>query len=129
MKSPSARYGLAAAMALAIAADGTAYATCENLVAAFDRAVAASAIDDARHAATAIANDIVCGARASEFQGRLVQFLIARAGAAATSPAERERALAMAADSLQITGTWRNAAMLADYFMRRGERPQALAWY
>jgi outer membrane protein OmpA-like peptidoglycan-associated protein len=130
MKCASAKFGLTTvAMALAIAANGPAYAACENLVAAFDRAVASNSIDDAQRAATAVANDIVCGDRADEFQGRLVQFLIARAGAATTPAAERARAIAIATDSLQITGTWRNAMLLADYFMRRGERPKALAWY
>jgi len=130
MKAPIAKFSLAAtAIVLAVAAHGAAHADCETLIAAFDRAVAAHSIDGAQRAATGIADDILCGSRGDEFQERLVEFLIAHAGAAATPAADRQRAIAMARESLEVTGTWRNAERLANYFMDRGDRGMALYWY
>lgn len=130
MKLSVGYLGRTITLAFALMATATfADAACENLNANFDRAVAARSIDAARHAAADIADDIVCGGRADEFQTKLVNFLIALADAPSTSSVDRERALTLAQDSLDISGTWQTAESLADYYIRRGEKATALAWY
>lgn len=129
MKVSTNQVTLAAAIFMTAATTTAAFAACENLVAAFDRAVAARSLDDARRAAADIAEDTVCGGRADEFQDRLVEFLVALAGNSRTSAAERGRAVTLAQRSLEISGNWRTAAMLADYFAHQGDHSNAFAWY
>ncbi len=106
------------------AADG-----CSSLVANFERAVASKSIDAAKRAVGEIASDILCGARAEEFNARYTEFLIAVAGDAATGADERRRALAAAEDAILVAGAWRTAAALGDAYFRLGERSKAFAWY
>lgn len=104
-------------------------ADCDLLVAGFERAVAEKSIDAAKRAAGDIANDIVCGERAEEFQTKYFQFLIALADSPATATEERKRALAAAEDTVLVTGTWRMASALGDVYFRLSDRPKAFAWY
>ena len=106
-----------------------ALAECEDLERNFQKAVAAKSIDVARSAASEIGSDIVCGERADEFQGKLVEFLIRLAGENTTSNAVREKALEAAKASLDISGNWRTAEMLANYYAGRKEAGAALIWY
>jgi len=130
MTFPGVRIYLVAAAIFAFAGMAAgAQAACEDLVAAFDRAVAARSVDAARHAAADLSADIVCGARSDEFQGKLLDFLVTYAGAPGTAAADREHAVALAQRTLENSRNWQMAATLADYFMARGQRVNAHRWY
>jgi outer membrane protein OmpA-like peptidoglycan-associated protein len=102
---------------------------CSSLITTFERAVASKSIDAAKRAVGEIASDILCGARAEEYQSRYTEFLIAVAGDAATGTEERRRALAAAEDAIAVAGAWRAAAALGDAYFRLGERSKAFTWY
>jgi outer membrane protein OmpA-like peptidoglycan-associated protein len=105
-------------------------ATCADLVAAFDEAVAAHSVDAAISGLGAISDDAVCGERVDEFRGKLVDFLIAYAGSSGPAAADREKAQAIAERTLASGGgNWRGAEKLADYFMGRADRLNAYQWY
>jgi outer membrane protein OmpA-like peptidoglycan-associated protein len=105
-------------------------ATCADLVAAFDEAVAAHSVDGAISGLGAISDDVVCGGRVDEFRGKLVDFLIAYAGWAGLAVADREKAQSLAERTLASGGgNWRGAEKLADYFMGRADRLNAYRWY
>jgi hypothetical protein len=90
MKASSALCSLTGLATLMVVAGNTAAnAACENLVAAFGRAVAANSIEAANQTYGDIAYDPLCGDRAAEFQGKLVEFLVARAGAANATATDR----------------------------------------
>jgi outer membrane protein OmpA-like peptidoglycan-associated protein len=92
--------------------------------------VAANSLDAAIHGLEAISDDPVCGGRIDEFRDKLVDFLVAYAGAPSTTTADREKALSKAENTLTTGGgNWRGAEELADYFMGRGDRLHAYEWY
>jgi hypothetical protein len=71
------RLSLLAGMTLTAAGMASAaQATCADLVAAFDEAVAAHAVDAAISGLGAIGGDAVCEGRVKEFRGKLMDFLI-----------------------------------------------------
>jgi outer membrane protein OmpA-like peptidoglycan-associated protein len=107
----------------------TARAACEDLVAAFERAVATRSIDDAQSAAGEFANQVACLPRVDEFRGKLVDFLVSHAAAATTTATDRARAIAIARDVLQLYRNWAAAAKLADYYMQRGDKLNGYRWY
>jgi outer membrane protein OmpA-like peptidoglycan-associated protein len=115
------------------AAAGTpiaAHATCADLVAAFGEAVAARSVDAAIRGLEAISDDAVCGGRVDEFRGKLVDFLVAYAGAPGLAATDRAKAVDVAERTLTTGGgNWRGAEKLADYFMGRGDMLSAYEWY
>ena len=105
-------------------------AACADLVAAFDKAVAAHSVDGAILGLEAISDDAVCGGRVDEFRGKLVDFLVVYAGSADLAAADRAKAIDVAERMLTTGGgNWRGAEKLADYFMGRGDRLSAYEWY
>lgn len=104
-------------------------ADCPALVNDFEKAVAAKSLDAARRAVGDIADDIVCGERAEEFQTKYVAFLVFLADDPAASPTQRNKALAAAEESTLISGSWKTAAAIADTYFRQSERSKAFAWY
>jgi hypothetical protein len=131
MELSGIRVSLLAGMIFAAAGMPTgAHATCADLVATFDKAVAAYSVDGAIRGLEAVNDDPVCGGRVDDFRGRLVDFLVAYAGAADLAAADREKAQSIAERTLTTGGgNWRGAEKLADYFMRRGDRLSAYEWY
>jgi len=130
MSSSKMQSSLFAAAILAATGIATgAKATCQDLVAAFDRAVAARSAEAARRALADISDDVVCGARIDEFRGKLVDFLVKYAGAAGITGTDRDHAIAMAQGTLEISRNWQGAETLADYFMSRGDKLNAHHWY
>jgi outer membrane protein OmpA-like peptidoglycan-associated protein len=122
------RLSLFAATFLAVA--GTAsgvQAACQDLVAAFNRAIAARAVDAANRALDAIGDDIVCGARVDEFRSKLAEFLVAYVAADRTS--NRTHATLMAERTLESIRNWQIAEKLADDFMESGDKVNAHHWY
>ncbi len=107
-----------------------AHATCADRVAVFGEAVAAHSVDAAIRGLEAISDDPVCGGRVDEFRGKLVDFLVAHAGAPGVAAADRAKAIDVAERMLTTGGgNWRGAEKLADYFMGRGDRLSAYQWY
>jgi outer membrane protein OmpA-like peptidoglycan-associated protein len=105
-----------------------AQAACEDLVAAFDRAIASRSVEASNRALADINNDIVCGARVDEFRGKLAEFLVDSARAAGT-PADRERFTSMAERMLETNGNWRAAEKLADHLAEQRDKVSAHRWY
>ena len=104
-------------------------AGCEEITAGFERAVAARSIADAKRAYDEFTLE--------PFWNRQVP---ARASGwppsrspAPTPPTPPRRigrdAVAIAQNTLSLTGSWGNTAALATYFMNHGERAQGHAWY
>ena len=121
---------LAGTMFTAAGMASAAQATCADLVAAFGAAAAAHSVDAAIRGLEAISDDPVCGARVDEFRGKLVDFLVAYAGASGITSADRDKAQSMAERTLASGGgNWHGAEKLADYFMGRGDRLNAYQWY
>jgi outer membrane protein OmpA-like peptidoglycan-associated protein len=106
---------------------GGAQAACQDLVAAFDRAVAARAVDAASRALDAIGDDIVCGARVDEFRSKFAEFLVAYV--AADRAPDRTHATLMVERTLESIRSWRIAEKLADDFMESGDKVNAHHWY
>jgi outer membrane protein OmpA-like peptidoglycan-associated protein len=107
-----------------------AHATCADLVATFDKAVAAHSVDAAILGLEAISDDAVCGGRVDAFRGKLVDFLVAYAGSPDLASVDRVKAVDVAERMLTTGGgNWRGAVKLADYFMGRGDRLSAYEWY
>jgi outer membrane protein OmpA-like peptidoglycan-associated protein len=106
-----------------------AQAACADLVAAFDRAVAARSVDAASQAIGAIGADVICMARIDEFRARFADFLIAHAGTPGVSAADRVKAIGAAERALNNSGHWQAIEKLADYFQRNGENAKAHRWY
>jgi outer membrane protein OmpA-like peptidoglycan-associated protein len=107
-----------------------AHATCADLVATFDKAVAVHSVDGAILGLEAISDDPVCGGRVDEFRGKLVDFLVAYAGAPGLAAADRAKFIDVAERMLTTGGgNWGGAEKLADYFMGRGDRLSAYEWY
>jgi outer membrane protein OmpA-like peptidoglycan-associated protein len=121
---------LAGTMLTAVATATSANATCADLVAAFDNAVATRSVDAAIRGLGEIADDPICGGRVDEFRGQLVDFLVAYAGSSGVTAADRQRAITAADRTLTSGGgNWRGAEKLADYFMARGDKVNAYLWY
>jgi outer membrane protein OmpA-like peptidoglycan-associated protein len=106
-----------------------AQAACADLVAAFDRAVAARSVDAASEGLGAIGADVMCMARADEYHARFADFLIAHAGTPGVSAAERAKAIGAAERTLLNSGHWQADERLADYFQRIGDEAKAHQWY
>jgi outer membrane protein OmpA-like peptidoglycan-associated protein len=105
-------------------------ATCADLAAAFDRAVAVRSVDAAISGLGEISDDPICGGRVDAFRARLVDFLVAYAGSAGVTAADRQKAIAAADRTLSSGGgNWRGAEKLADYFMGHGDKLNAYLWY
>jgi outer membrane protein OmpA-like peptidoglycan-associated protein len=115
---------ISAAMATA------AEATCADLVAAFDRALAAQSVDAAISGLGEISDDPICGGGVDGFRARLVDFLVAYAGSPSATAADQKKAIAAADRTLSSGGgNWRGAEKLADYFMGRHDKLNAYLWY
>jgi outer membrane protein OmpA-like peptidoglycan-associated protein len=122
------RLTLSAATVVAAAGIASgARADCQDLVAAFDRAVAARSVDAASRALDVIGDDIVCGARVDEFRSKFAEFLVAYVEAD-RSP-DRPRATLMAERTLESIRNWQIAEKLADDFMQSGDKVNAYHWY
>jgi outer membrane protein OmpA-like peptidoglycan-associated protein len=122
------RLSLSAAtfVAVTVIASG-AQAACQDLAAAFERAVAARAVDAVSRALDAIGDDIVCGARVDEFRSKFAEFLVAYV--AADRMPDRTRATLMAERTLESIRNWQIAEKLADDFMESGDKVNAHHWY
>lgn len=134
MAFPSSRITVALTAAFAAAfvpatIQAAGAASCEGITAAFDRAVAARSIEDVKTAFDDLTLEPFCNKQVPAFRDQLIAFTLARASAADTTTADRDRAIAIAQNALKLTGSWRHTAALATYFMQHGERMQALAWY
>jgi outer membrane protein OmpA-like peptidoglycan-associated protein len=64
-----------------------------------------------------------------EFRARLVDFLVAHAGAPGIAAADRESALSAAERMLETSGNWHGAEKVADYFMGHRQELKAHQWY
>jgi outer membrane protein OmpA-like peptidoglycan-associated protein len=116
---------------ISMAGAGAARAACADLVAAFDNAVAARAMDAAVSGFDDISDNPsqMCMGRLPEFRAKLVDFLIEHAGTPDLAAADSERALATTARTLETSSDWRATQRLADYYFAHGERPKAHQWY
>jgi outer membrane protein OmpA-like peptidoglycan-associated protein len=114
-----------------MAGAGAAWAACADLVAAFDNAVAARAMDAAVSGFDDISDNPsqMCLGRLSEFRSKLADFLIQHAGTPDLAAADREKALTTAARTLETSSDWRAKQKLADYYFANSERLQARQWY
>jgi outer membrane protein OmpA-like peptidoglycan-associated protein len=122
------RLTLSAATVVAAAGIASgAQADCQDLVAAFDRAVAARSVDAASRALDAIGDDIVCGARVDEFRSKFAEFLVAYVEA--DRAPDRPRATLMAERTLESIRNWQIAEKFADDFMQSGDKVNAYHWY
>jgi outer membrane protein OmpA-like peptidoglycan-associated protein len=119
------------AAAVTIAGAGAARAACPDLIAAFDKAVAARAMDDAIRSLGDIGDNPSpgCLTRVAEFRAKLADFLIDYAGTPDLAAADRDRALATAARTLETSSDWRGKQKLADYYFAHGDRPKAHQLY
>jgi outer membrane protein OmpA-like peptidoglycan-associated protein len=141
------RFGLFAgpifiAVAIIMAGAGAAQAACADLVAAFDKAVAARAMDGAKHGVDDISDELSCDARVIEasrakFVDSLIDFA-STPGVAAIDPDKGQKckriayvecALAAAENTLLSGSNWKGKARLADYYMKNGDRLRAHDWY
>lgn len=104
-------------------------AGCEEITAGFERAVAARSIADAKRAYDEFTLEPFCNRQVPALRERLATFALARADAADTTAKDRADAVAIAQNTLSLTGSWGNTAALATYFMNHGERAQGHAWY
>jgi outer membrane protein OmpA-like peptidoglycan-associated protein len=130
MELSKIRVSLLAGMIAAAGTPVAAHATCADLVATFDKAVAAYSVDGALRGLEAISDDPLCGGRVDEFRGKLVDFLVAHAGSADLAAADRAKAIDVAERMLTTGGgNWSGAEKLADYFMGRSDRLSAYQWY
>jgi outer membrane protein OmpA-like peptidoglycan-associated protein len=119
------------AATITMAGVGAAQAACADLVAAFDNAVAARAMDDAIRGFGEIGGNpsVGCLGRLPEFRVRLADFLIEHASTPDLAAADRERALATAARTLETSSDWRAKQKLADHYFAHRERLKAHQWY
>jgi outer membrane protein OmpA-like peptidoglycan-associated protein len=117
--------------AITMAGTSAARAACADVVAAFDKAVAAHAMNDAIRSFEDISDNPSAGClgRHQEFRVRLADFLIEHAGTPDLAAADRERALSAAARTLETSADWRGKQKLADYYFAHGERLKAHQWY
>lgn len=136
MEISSKRSGLFAgpifiAAAITMAGTSAAQAMCADVVAVFDKAVAAHAMNDAIRSFEDIGDNpsAACLGRFSQFRARLADFLIEHAGTPDLTAADRERALSTAARILETNADWRGKQKLADYYFAHGERLKAHQWY
>jgi outer membrane protein OmpA-like peptidoglycan-associated protein len=106
-----------------------AQAACEDLVGAFNRAIASRSVEAANRALADINNDIVCGTLVDEFRGKFAEFLVTSAETAGTAAADRERFTLMAQRLLETNANWQVAERLADHFMGHGDKVSAHRWY
>ena len=104
-------------------------ADCPGLVAVFDRAVAAKSVEGEMNAMDAIAADIGCNHRTDEFRRKLIDSMIALASDPQVPADGQEKALEDAKEAIIISGSWRDAEHLADFFWRRKDDLNAFKWY
>jgi outer membrane protein OmpA-like peptidoglycan-associated protein len=104
-------------------------ASCDDLAANFNYAVAARSIDGAKRAYDGLTGELFCNKRVAEFRDKLVEFVLERAEGSNVPMAERDHALDIAREQLGTSGSWQHTSALADKVMRRGQRAEALYWY
>jgi outer membrane protein OmpA-like peptidoglycan-associated protein len=119
------------AAATMMAATGAAQAACANLVAAFDKAVAARQVDAAVGGLAAIGGDTddACLGHLKDFRVRLADFLLAYADTPGLASKDRDHAIAAADTTLLTGGYWQGKRRLADYYFAHGDKPKAHEWY
>lgn len=103
-------------------------ADCDRLKNAFDAAVAARSAASILTAADNVQDDVSCGFDVDEYVRREMDGLI-DAAAASGPGADREAALSWVDQHLTISGNWRNAEKLGEYYDRSGDRADAYRSY
>jgi outer membrane protein OmpA-like peptidoglycan-associated protein len=103
-------------------------ADCDALAANFKSAIAEKSITKVKDAMAAIADDSICNFDIDAYRLQEIDFAIAAAGAAANE-GERKQMIEYAQSAIRIDGTWRSAETMGDYYARRSEFKDALAWY
>ena len=101
---------------------------CDALSANFKSAIAEKSIAKVKDAMAAIADDSICNFDIDAYRLQEIDFAIGAAGAAATE-AERKQMIEYAQNAIRIGGTWRSAETMGDYYARRNDFMDALAWY
>jgi outer membrane protein OmpA-like peptidoglycan-associated protein len=101
---------------------------CDDLTANFKSAIAEKSIAKVKDAMAAIADDSACNFDIDAYRLQEIDFAIGAAGLAATE-SERKPMIEFAQDAIRIGGTWRSAESMGDYYARRNDFMNALAWY
>jgi outer membrane protein OmpA-like peptidoglycan-associated protein len=127
MLSISSRFLFLLSVTLSLAAPASA-SNCDTLIAAFKSAIADKSIAQVKDAMAAIADDSACNFDIDAYRLQEIDFAIGAAGAA-PSEGERKQMIEFAQDAIRIGGTWRSAETMGDYYARRGDFMDALAWY
>ncbi len=119
------------AAAIMTSATGAAQAACADLVAAFDKAVAARQVDAAVSGVHEIGgnSDAACLGHLKDFRVRLADFLLAYANTPGLAAKDRDHAIAAAEATLLTGGYWQGKRGLADYYFAHGDMPKAHEWY
>jgi outer membrane protein OmpA-like peptidoglycan-associated protein len=101
---------------------------CDALTDNFKSAIAEKSIAKVKDAMAAIADDSACNFDIDAYRLQEIDFAIGYAGAAPTE-GERKQMVEFAQNAIRIGGTWRSAETMGDYYARRNDFMNALAWY
>jgi outer membrane protein OmpA-like peptidoglycan-associated protein len=127
MLSVSSRLLISLSVTLVLAAPALA-SDCDALAANFKSAIAEKSIARAKDAMAAIADDSICNFDIDAYRLQEIDFAIGYASAAPTE-GERKPMIEFAQNAIRIGGTWRSAETMGDYYARRNDFMNALAWY
>jgi outer membrane protein OmpA-like peptidoglycan-associated protein len=110
---------------------GAAQAACADLIAAFDRAIAARQMDTAASIFDEIGgnNAPACNGSHARHLSRYADFLLDYANMPSLAPKLRDDAVTKAGHLLLTSGYWKGKSRLADYYFTHGDKPAAHEWY
>jgi outer membrane protein OmpA-like peptidoglycan-associated protein len=119
------------AAAIMMAGAGAAQAACEDLIKAFDKAVAEQKVDAAISGLDDISDNTspMCLGRLPQFRAKLVDFLVDYARTPGLAVDARNETIAKAEKIVQVSGHWQGKVKLGDYFFAQRDRVRAHAWY
>jgi outer membrane protein OmpA-like peptidoglycan-associated protein len=118
------------AAAIMIAEAGAAQAACDDLIKAFDKAVAGRQVDTATSGLDDLYDNLCLdGRRFAEFRAKLVDFLIDYARTPGLAADVRDKTVAKAEKIVQVSGYWQGKVKLGDYFFAQRDQVKAHTWY